>query len=110
MRRLWSWQSCQSRRHSTPRQSVCPGREVSHLGTAVDSVSFAAADDAVRHAGPAKVSRLPADVCSHPYAPGLETETTTNLLAAGGTLAADRGNNQPRVRREPGLAPWARRR
>jgi hypothetical protein len=91
-------------------QDVCPGREVTHLGTAVDSVSFAAADDAVRHGGPAKVSRLPADVCSHRYAPGLDEESTTNLIAAGGTLAADRGANQPRVRREPRLAPWARRR
>jgi hypothetical protein len=91
-------------------QDVCPGREVTHLGTALDSVSFAAADDAVRHAGPAKVSRLPTDVCSHRYAPGLDEQSTTNLLAAGGTLAADRGANQPRVRREPRLAPWARRR
>jgi hypothetical protein len=91
-------------------QDVCPGREVSHFGTAVDSVSFAAADDAVRNTGPAKVMRLPADVCSHPFAPGLDEEPTTTLLRAGGTLAADRGRNQPRVRREPKLAPWARRR
>jgi hypothetical protein len=91
-------------------QDVCPGREVSHFGTAVDSVTFAAADDAIRHAGPAKVSRLPADVCSHRYAPGLDEQSTTNLVAAGGTLAADRGADQPRVRREPELKPWARRR
>ncbi len=91
-------------------QDVCPGREVSHLGTALDSVSFAAADDAMRHVGPARVSRLPADVCAHLYAPGLEDEATTNLLRAGDSLAADRGANQPRVRREPRLAPWARRR
>ena len=83
---------------------------MSHFGTAVDSVTFAAADDAIRHAGPAKVSRLPADVCSQRYAPGLDEQSTSNLLEAGGTLAADRGANQPRVRREPRLKPWARRR
>ena len=30
-------------------QSVCPGRTVSHIGTALDSVTFAAFDDALRH-------------------------------------------------------------
>jgi hypothetical protein len=51
-------------------QRVCPGRKVPHIGTAVDSVSFAAFVDALAHPGPARVSRLPKDVCSRPYAPG----------------------------------------
>jgi triacylglycerol lipase len=34
-------------------QNVCPGRKVSHLGTAVDSVTFAAFVDAITHNGPA---------------------------------------------------------
>jgi hypothetical protein len=54
-------------------QSVCPGRTTSHIGTAVDSVTFAALVDAIAHGGKekrgaAKVSRFPPDVCSHPYA------------------------------------------
>ena len=58
-------------------QNVCPGRTTSHIGTAVDSVTFAAFADAIAHKGKgklgaARVSRFPADVCAHPYAPGLE--------------------------------------
>jgi hypothetical protein len=53
-------------------QDVCPGRQVTHIGTALDSVTFALFKDAVAHRGPAKRSRLPGDVCDHPYAPGLD--------------------------------------
>lgn len=89
-------------------QGVCPGRQVSHLGTALDSVTFAAFDDALRHDGPARVSRLPADVCARPFAPGLDDATTVNLLTAGGALTSSRGTSQPRVRREPRVRDWAR--
>ena len=65
-------------------QSVCPGRVVTHIGTAVDSVAFAAFTDAIEHPGPAEVSRLPADVCAHPYAPGLEEERTASFLSGPG--------------------------
>jgi triacylglycerol lipase len=87
-------------------QGVCPGRTTSHIGTAVDSVTFAAFVDAVAHAGKgkrgaARVSRFPSDVCSHPYATGLnEAQTTLFLNAAGGII----GGNQsmvPKVSAEP---------
>jgi hypothetical protein len=87
-------------------QGVCPGRTTSHIGTAVDSVTFAAFVDAVAHAGKARsgaarVSRFPPDVCSHPYATGLnETQTSLFLKAAGGII----GGNQsmvPTVPAEP---------
>jgi hypothetical protein len=87
-------------------QGVCPGRTTSHIGTAVDSVTFAAFVDAVTHGGKgkrgaARVSRLPSDVCSHPYALGLnEAQTTIFLNAAGGII----GGNQsmvPTVPAEP---------
>ena len=91
-------------------QKVCPGRTTSHLGTAVDSVTFAAIVDAIEHKGPAKGSRLPGDVCSHPYAPGLDEAATTALLNAGGSLAASRGDTEPKVRREPAVRGWAKRR
>ena len=58
-------------------QAVCPGRVTTHVGTAVDSVTFAAFLDAISHKGAAKVSRLPADVCAHPYAPGLDEATAS---------------------------------
>jgi hypothetical protein len=82
-------------------QSVCPGRQVSHIGTALDSVTFAAIADAIAHRGPARLSRLPADVCSHPYAPGLDETATTQLLSAAGGLTAERNTSEPKVKREP---------
>ena len=87
-------------------QSVCPGRTTSHIGTIVDSVTFAAFVDAVSHGGKgkrgaAKVSRFPSDVCSHPYATGLnEAQTTLFLNAAGGILAGNQ-SAVPRVPAEP---------
>jgi alpha-beta hydrolase superfamily lysophospholipase len=89
-------------------QDVCPGREVTHIGTALDSVAWAAADDAIANDGPAKVSRLPADVCSHPFAPGLDESATRSILDAAGGLTSGRYDSQPKVRREPKLKPWAK--
>jgi hypothetical protein len=82
-------------------QKVCPGRKVSHIGTAVDSVTFAAFVDAITHNGPAKVSRLPEDVCSHPYAPGLDVATTNALLAGSAALLHSQTKNVPTVKAEP---------
>lgn len=86
-------------------QSVCPGRQTSHIGTALDSVSLAALKDAVARPGPAKVSRLPKDVCSHPYGPGLDEATTTALITGGGSLTGTRESDpsllvtsEPKVR------------
>jgi triacylglycerol lipase len=90
-------------------QSVCPGREVSHIGTALDSVTFALIDDAITHRGPAKASRLPAGVCDHPYAPGLDEQGTADLIKAAESLTAGRGESEPKVRREPRVRGWAKR-
>ena len=90
-------------------QDVCPGRQVTHIGTALDSVTFALFADAIAHRGPAKLSRLPGDVCTHPYAPGLDEPSTTNLISAADTLTDDRATEEPRVRREPKLRAWMRR-
>jgi hypothetical protein len=82
-------------------QHVCPGRAVSHIGTAVDSVTFAAFVDAITHNGPAQLSRLPKDVCSHPYATGLDVTATNNLLAGSAALLASQTKNVPTVKAEP---------
>jgi hypothetical protein len=107
-------------------QSVCPGRQTSHVGTIVDSVTFALAIDAVAHKGKGskgagKASRLPGDVCEHPYAPGLDEKLITPLL---GTLAHDELSDpnitmeqaaaamypgQPTVSKEPALKSWMKR-
>ena len=87
-------------------QDVCPGRQTTHIGTAADSVSFAAFVDAIGHPGKgkrgaAKVSRFPDDVCAHPYADGLdETQTTAFLNGAGGLLDSQQAQ-VPKVPREP---------
>jgi hypothetical protein len=87
-------------------QDVCPGRTTTHIGTAVDSVSFAAFADAIDHdgkakKGAAKVSRLPSDVCDHPYAPGLDEAQTTAFLTASGGLTSGQSSQSPQVTKEP---------
>ena len=87
-------------------QDVCPGRETSHVGTAVDSVSFEAFTDAIEHRGKrrkgaAKVSRFPGDVCDHPYATGLDEAQTTAFLDASGELTGGQQAAAPQVAAEP---------
>jgi hypothetical protein len=89
-------------------QDVCPGRTTSHFGAAVDSVTYAAIVDAIAHPGPARASRFQSDICSHPYAPGLDEASTTDLLTAGSSLAAGRGESEPRVASEPTVRAWAK--
>ncbi len=90
-------------------QAVCPGRTTSHIGTAFDSVTFAAFLDAISHPGPAKISRLPSDVCSHPYAPGLNETTTEAFLNGSGSLIASQEASVPRVPSEPRVRPYVKR-
>lgn len=87
-------------------QDVCPGRTTTHIGTAVDSVAFAALVDAVAHGGKgkrgaARVSRFPSDVCSHPYALGLNEAQTTLFLNGSGGLIATQQSQVPKVPAEP---------
>jgi triacylglycerol lipase len=91
-------------------QSLCPGRVVSHIGTALDSVTFAAFADALAHRGAARIARLPKDVCAHPYAPGLDEAGTSAVLGASGNLIAPRLVSQvPRVTAEPPVRAYAHR-
>jgi hypothetical protein len=87
-------------------QDVCPGRTTTHIGTAADSVSFAAFVDAIRRhhkgkRGAAKVSRLPGDVCDHPYASGLDEARTSAALKASGGLIVTQLGQVPTVTAEP---------
>jgi triacylglycerol lipase len=91
-------------------QRVCPGRLTSHLGTAVDSVTLGVLADAITQRGPAKPSRLPPDVCSHPYGTGLDEQQTELFLELGQRLIGQSLANVPRVHREPRVRWWARRR
>ena len=91
-------------------QSVCPGRVVSHIGTILDSVTFALAEDAVAHRGPAKVSRLPKDICEHRFAPGLDDTQTAALVDGAGGLTSGRYDSEPKVLKEPAVRAWMKRR
>ncbi|HEX6117496.1 MAG TPA: hypothetical protein VFY99_10375 [Solirubrobacterales bacterium] len=87
-------------------QDVCPERETTHIGTAVDSVSFDSFVDAIEHdgkgkKGAAKVSRLPGDTCDHPYATGLDEAQTTAFLDASGGLVGGQQEQAPQVAKEP---------
>jgi hypothetical protein len=89
-------------------QDVCPGRATTHLGTAVDSVTIAALADAVRHPGPATVSRLPSDVCAHPYGTGLDEARTSAFLSIAPQLFST-GTDLSVVRAEPPVRSWMKR-
>jgi hypothetical protein len=90
-------------------QNVCPGRQQNHIGTAYDSVTWAALLDAVAHKGAAKASRLPANVCSHKYASGLDEQQTNAGIAAAYGLIINRLFNQvPKVPREPRVRAWVK--
>jgi hypothetical protein len=90
-------------------QDICPGRTTSHLETVVDSVTIAALADAVTHRGPAKVSRLPRDVCDHPYGTGLDETQTRLFLVLAPQITARGLDGLPGVRREPKVRSWMRR-
>ena len=87
-------------------QDACPGRTTTHIGTAVDSVSFADSIDAIERnrngtQGAAKVSRLPGDVCDHPYATGVDETQTSAFLSASGDLLETQQAQVPKVAAEP---------
>lgn len=93
-------------------QDVCEGRPVSHIGTAVDSVTFAAIRDAIENPGPAKVGRFATDVCASLFAPGLDPATTGALVGVAGGLTDGRnsggGGAAPTVKAEPKVPSWAK--
>jgi triacylglycerol esterase/lipase EstA (alpha/beta hydrolase family) len=91
-------------------QDVCRERTTDHIGTAVDSVTIAALRDAVTHRGPARASRLPEDVCAHPYGTGLDEQRTSAFLAIAAELLARGTGTVPVVRAEPPVRRWMRRR
>lgn len=87
-------------------QDVCPTRTTTHLATTVDSVTLAVLRDAVTHSGPARASRLPANVCSHPYGDGLDEARTAQFLAIAPAVVARGEAAVPIVRSEPPVRAW----
>lgn len=52
-------------------QDLCPGRLVDHFTILGDAVTYELVLDAMAHDGPADPDRLPADVCSELFMPGV---------------------------------------
>jgi hypothetical protein len=71
------------------------------VGSAFDSVTFAAMFDAITQPGPAEASRLPNNVCSSPYAKGLKPIRMQAELRLVGDAAKVHLMDQPLVRAEP---------
>ena len=88
-------------------QDICPGRKVGHIGSALDSVTFAASEDALSHKGPANVKRLPKDVCSKLLAPGLEKMRSAGVTLGLGDFYTDPA---PRLPKEPNVWSYATKR
>jgi hypothetical protein len=93
-------------------QRICPGRATNHIGTGVDSVSYAALRDAMTHPGPARAARINRSVCRRPYAPGLDPGRTSARIADTYARAAPRtlqgAEDGILLSREPVVRRWVR--
>jgi hypothetical protein len=94
-------------------QRVCPGRQVSHITTGVDSVSYAALIDAITHRGAASPERFSPRVCDRPFAPLLDEQLTRDGIAALIDIAAARtvfgADGTKLLSAEPPVRAYARR-
>ena len=80
----------------------------SRIGTAVDSVSFAAFVDAISHRGAGQRSRLPAASAPSPRA-RLDEATTNVFLYGSGNLISSQEESVPRVGAEPRVRAYVKR-
>jgi hypothetical protein len=67
----------------TQVQEICPGREVDHGHIQFDAVAVALVLDALRHAGPARASRIPTTTCAKTYADLIDPGEVERQIAAG---------------------------
>jgi hypothetical protein len=94
-------------------QRVCPGRQVNHISSGVDSVSYAALIDAVKHRGGASARRFSTTVCSRPFAPHLDEQQTRDRISLLYALATPRvlagADGGELLTAEPPVRAYARR-
>jgi pimeloyl-ACP methyl ester carboxylesterase len=88
-------------------QQICPG-DVSHehLLLAADPVTWALANDALTHPGPADPSRIDRSVCSATFPPGADPSTFYTDEAASLAALADAIATYPQVPAEPAPMCW----
>ncbi|MCU1692167.1 MAG: lipase [Frankiales bacterium] len=95
------------RRANLGVQQVCPADVADHLALGTyDAVGYALTLDALDHAGPAVLSRVPASVCTQPLAPGVDPLRFPANEAALLTLLAQGAATAPYSAAEPALAPY----
>jgi hypothetical protein len=70
-------------------------------------VTLAALRDAITHRGPAKVSRLPKDVCARPYGAGIDASAIAVVLELAGEYIAQRAPALRTVLAEPEVKAYA---
>jgi len=86
-------------------QDVCPGRPVHHGGQVHDALVWALVLDALRHRGPARPRRLPPDVCTRDFLPGVDLQRAFEgnqrlyFNAARAFYGGRRGSSEPPLRR-----------
>jgi triacylglycerol lipase len=77
---------------NTQVQAICPGRNVDHGHITYDAVAIALVLDALRHAGPARGSRVPNTTCARKYARHIDqAEVDRQMAAANAYLGANYG-------------------
>ena len=89
-------------------QDFCPKRKTSHIGTALDSITFSAIQDAMSHPGPAKAKRMkkPVGGCGTRYAPGYTNSEGDTLIALANGVTGGNQTSMPTVSSEPVVDAW----
>ena len=92
-------------------QAVCPGRQTTHIGTAIDSVTFAAFADAVAHRGPAKVSRACPPTSARTRTRRASTRQPRRACSAppGGDITSSQSAAAPKLAAEPRVRNYVER-
>ncbi len=92
-------------------QDLCPQHHVDHVSLAFDGPAYAIVIDALRHPGPARLSRISRAACQTDTMPGVTRAEANRELAMYSTiLAAALGPHGPRAHGEPALAGYVTRR
>ncbi|HET6154030.1 MAG TPA: lipase [Marmoricola sp.] len=92
-------------------QDLCPGRPIEHFTILADNETYELVLDAMSHAGPAELSRIPKSVCTGPlYLPGVigPSGAVGLVQGFGGFLVGLIQHVPASVSAEPALMPYAR--
>ncbi len=95
---------------NTRVQAICPGRNVDHGHITFDAVAIALVLDALRHAGPARASRIPSATCAKLYARYIDADEVASQVAAGGAYFGANYGRAGLTASEPALKRYATRR